>query len=147
MVQGRPSVLFVCVKNGGKSQMAAALMRHHAGNDIQVHSAGTLPGAEVNALSAQVVVEAGASMAGEQPRAIDPELLRTVDRVVLVGAAATVEPIPGMRGRIDTWDTDEPSRRGIEGVQRMRLVRDDIDRRVRELHTELTGATTTGDRS
>ncbi len=139
-----PSVLFLCVKNGGKSQMAAALMRHHAGDDMQAHSAGTYPGREVNALSAQVIAEVGASMAGEKPRAIDPELLRAVDRVVLVGAKATVEPIPGMRGRIETWDTDEPSERGIEGVERMRLVRDDIATRVQDLYRELTSTTTSG---
>ena len=60
----RPSVLFVCVKNGGKSQMAAALMRHRAGDAVEVHSAGTKPGTSLNALSADVVAEVGADMSG-----------------------------------------------------------------------------------
>ena len=68
---------------------------------------------------------------------IDPELVRSVDRVVLVGGEAQVEPVDGMRGTIETWVTDEPSLRGIEGEERMRLVRDDIDARVLALLDEL----------
>src|SRR5699024_10265893 len=75
-----PAVLFVCKKNGGQSQMAAALMRQIAGASIAVHSAGTAPGASLNALSAASVAEVGASMAGEHPKPIDPALLRAVDR-------------------------------------------------------------------
>ena len=133
----RPSVLFVCVKNGGKSQMAAALMRHRVGAAVDVHSAGTRPGGAINDLSAQVVAEVGADMSGQVPRPIDPDVLRSVDRVVLVGGEAQVEPAPGMTGSIETWETDEPSLRGIEGLERMRLVRDDIDRRVQQLAREL----------
>ncbi|MGO1439969.1 MAG: low molecular weight phosphatase family protein [Brevibacterium yomogidense] len=134
---GRPSVLFVCVKNGGKSQMAAALLRHRAGGAIEVHSAGTAPGGSLNSLSAEAVAESGADMAGEQPKPIDPELLRRVDRVIVIGQDARVEPVAGMTAAVETWTTDEPSQRGIEGVERMRLVRDDIDARVRDLQAEL----------
>lgn len=134
---GIPTVLFVCVKNGGKSQMAAALMRHHAGDTVEVHSAGTKPGSSINALSAEVIAEVGADMASETPRAIDPELLRRADRVIVLGDEARVEAVDGMRAEIETWITDEPSERGIEGIERMRLVRDDIDRRVRALRDEL----------
>lgn len=133
----RPSVLFVCVKNGGKSQMAAALMRHHAGDAVEVHSAGTKPGTSLNALSADVVAEVGADMSGESPKPIDPELLRRVDRVIVLGEEARVEPVDGMTATIETWNTDEPSERGIEGIERMRLVRDDIDARVQALHSAL----------
>ncbi|GAB95761.1 arsenate-mycothiol transferase [Kineosphaera limosa] len=129
----RPSVLFVCVKNGGKSQMAAALLRQAAGDAIEVHSAGTTPGAGINELSRQVIEEAGGSMAGESTKPIDPELLVRVDRVIVLGSEAVVEPVAGMRGSIETWETDEPSARGIEGVERMRLVRDDIRTRVAAL--------------
>lgn len=142
-----PSVLFVCVKNGGKSQMAAALMRRLAGEAVEVHSAGTHPGAHINKLSAQVVREVGASMDAEVTRPIDPALLARVDRVVVVGAEAEVAPVPGMRGRIETWEPDEPSARGIEGEERMRLLRDDLDARVHFLHQELTERTTEGDPS
>ena len=141
----RPSVLFVCVKNGGKSQMAAALMEHHAAGAVEVHSAGTKPGESINALSAEVVAEVGADMSGGHPKPIDPELLARVDRVVVLGDEARVDPVPGMRTTIQTWHTDEPSARGIEGIERMRLVRDDIDARVRALLTELTELTGAAD--
>lgn len=133
----RPSVLFVCVKNGGKSQIAAALMRHLAGDTVEVHSAGTAPGGALNAEAGVAVAEVGATFEGEQPKAIDPELLARVDRVVVLGSEAHVEQVPGMRGEIVTWETDEPSLRGIGGMERMRLVRDDIDGRVRELYADL----------
>lgn len=133
----RPSVMFVCVKNGGKSQIAAALMRHLAGDSVEVHSAGTAPGAALNAEAGVAVAELGATFEGEQPKAIDPQLLAHVDRVVILGGEAQVEPVAGMRGEIATWETDEPSLRGIGGMERMRLVRDDIDVRVRELYAEL----------
>jgi len=133
-----PSVLFVCVKNGGKSQMAAALMRLHAGEAIEAHSAGTHPGSAVNALSAQAVAELGADMSGETPTAVDPDLLRQVDRVVVLGDEAAGEVDDDEVSALEIWRTDEPSHRGIEGLERMRLVRDDIDRRVRTLLAELT---------
>ncbi len=134
----KPSVLFVCAKNGGKSQMAAALMEHRAADAVEVHSAGTKPGSKINSLSAEVVAEVGADMSTGFPKPIDPDLLRTVDRVVILGDEAKVEPVEGMTGTIETWYTDEPSKRGVEGAERMRLVRDDIDTRVRKLLTELT---------
>ena len=137
-----PSVLFVCVKNGDKSQIAAALMEAHAAGAVEVHSAGTRPGTAINALSAEVVAEAGADMSAGSPTPIDPVLLARVDRVVVLGNEAVVDPVPGMAGTITTWITDEPSERGIEGVERMRLVRDDIDRRVRELLAEITAEET-----
>lgn len=140
MTTKRPSVLFVCVKNGGKSQMAAALMERLAGDDVEVHSAGTAPGNAVNALSAEAVAEVGADMSGGTPKAIDPDLLARVDRVVVLGGEARVEPVEGMAGTIETWVTDEPSERGIEGVERMRLVRDDIDARVHALLADLLPA-------
>jgi len=134
-----PSVLFVCVKNGGKSQMAAALMRLHAGDAVAVHSAGTKPGSAVNAMSAEVVAEVGADMSGETPTAVDPDLLRQVDRVIVLGdeAAGEIDDDDEVSA-LEIWRTDEPSERGIEGMERMRLVRDDIDRRVRTLLAELT---------
>jgi arsenate-mycothiol transferase len=130
-----PSVLFVCVRNGGKSQMAAGLMRKAGGDRVEVHSAGTTPGVSINALSAHVLAEVGADMSGETPRPIDPELLRRVGLVVTLGREAVVEVPRGTELR--NWDTDEPSERGIEGIERMRRIRDDIDARVRALLAEL----------
>ncbi len=134
-----PSILFVCVKNGGKSQIAAALMRHQAGGAVQVFSAGTRPGTAMNEQAIVAVAEVGASMEGEHTKPIDNEVLRQVDRVVILGAEAQVAPVTGMWGRIETWETDEPSERGIGGMERMRLVRDDIAARVTDLLHELTG--------
>ena len=134
----RPAVLFICSQNGGKSQMAAALMEHHAAGAVEVHSAGTHPGQQLNPLSAEVIAEVGAEMSGGHPKPIDPELLRRVDRVVLLGEEAQVDPVEGMSGTIDRWITDEPSTRGVEGIERMRLVRDDIDARVQGLLSELS---------
>jgi arsenate-mycothiol transferase len=133
--QRTPSVLFVCVKNGGKSQMAAGLMRKIAGDSVDVHSAGTKPGHEVNNLSAKSLAEVGVDISNETPKPVDPELVRSVDVVVTLGREAQVEPVS--ETRFETWDTDEPSERGIDGIERMRLIRDDIERRVRLLLSEL----------
>ena len=135
MSQGKPSVLFVCVKNAGKSQMAAGLMRKIAGDTVEVHSAGTKPGGEINALSAAALAEGGIDITDQTPKAIDPALLRDVDVVVTLGREAHVEPVEGTR--FETWDTDEPSDRGIDGIERMRLVRDDIAARVEDLLVRL----------
>ena len=130
-----PSVLFVCVKNGGKSQMAAGLMRKAAGESVEVHSAGTKPGSAVNALSAQSLLEVGVDLSGEHPKPIDPDLLARMDYVITLGSEAKLDPVDGPR--FENWDTDEPSERGIDGIERMRLVRDDIAARVDDLAARL----------
>jgi arsenate-mycothiol transferase len=139
----KPAVLFVCVKNAGKSQMAAALMRKLVGDRIDVYSAGTNPGDALNDLSVRVLAEAGAPVEGEHPKPIDPRLLAHVDVVVTLGREAHVDSgdTPSQ-----TWDTDEPSERGIEGIERMRLVRDDIAARVDTLAAQLLAPTSPADR-
>ena len=132
----RPSVLFVCVKNGGKSQMAAGLMAKRAGDAVEVRSAGTRPGDAVNALSAASLAEVGVDISGEAPKPVTEQLVRDADLVVTLGREAEVDEVPGTA--FENWDTDEPSERGIDGIDRMRLVRDDIDRRVDELYRRLT---------
>ncbi|MGW4632887.1 thioredoxin-disulfide reductase [Nocardia sp. NPDC004415] len=136
----RPTVLFVCVRNSGKSQMAAALMRQTAGPDIEVHSAGTDPGSGLNALSVQVLDEVGASTDGEHPKPIDPNLYSGIDLVVVLGAEAKVEAPEGLP--VQTWITDEPSERGIDGIDRMRLVRDDIATRITQLTEQIRAGLT-----
>ena len=133
-----PSVLFVCVRNGGKSQMAAGLMRKAAGGRVVAHSAGIDPGEKINALSAQALAEVGVDIASEVPTSIDPDVLDTVDVVVTLGREAKVDVPDGVT--FQNWDTDEPSERGIEGIERMRLVRDDINNRVLALVEELTSS-------
>lgn len=131
----KPSVLFVCVKNAGKSQMAAALMRKVAGDTVDVYSAGTTPGTAVNALSAQSLAEGGVDVTDQSPKPIDPQVVRDVDVVVTLGREAHVQPIEGTR--FENWDTDEPSERGIDGIARMRLLRDDIAARVADLASQM----------
>ena len=130
-----PSVLFVCVKNGGKSQMAAALMRQLAGDTVAVESAGTRPGDAVNELSAASLAEIAIDISDQTPKPVTHDLVEAADIVVTLGRDAHVDPVPGTS--VETWDTDEPSVRGIEGIERMRLVRDDIATRVRELAARL----------
>lgn len=135
-----PSVLFVCKKNGGKSQMAAALASAHVaqtGQPVEVYSAGTQPGTALNAQSVEAMAEVGADISANSPQPVDPALLERVDKVIVLGREAQLEMPPGARGTLERWDTDEPSERGIEGMERMRLVRDDIDARVRALLDEL----------
>lgn len=133
----KPSVVFICVSNGGKSQMAAALAEKYAGDRLDVRSAGTNPGTKLNQESVQAIAEVGADMSHGTPKPIDPELLRSVDRAVVLGEDAQVEMPDSARGALERWRTDEPSHRGIEGMERMRLVRDDIDARVQALIADL----------
>lgn len=138
-MSNKPKVLFVCVGNGGKSQMAAALADKHAGEAIEIHSAGTKPATKLNTESVEAISEVGADMSGGRPKAVDPQLLREADRLVILGKDAQLELPADAQGTLERWVTDEPSERGIEGMERMRLVRDDIDARVRALITELKG--------
>ena len=132
---GKPSVLFVCVKNGGKSQMAAGLMTKRSGDAVRVESAGTKPGPAVNALSAESLAEVDVDISANTPKPITAEMVSNADVVVTLGREAHVDEVPGTR--FENWDTDEPSERGIDGIERMRLVRDDIARRVDDLHDRL----------
>ncbi|WP_284983073.1 low molecular weight phosphatase family protein [Arthrobacter sp. efr-133-TYG-118] len=130
-----PSVLFVCSKNGGKSQLAAGLMRDLAGDTVSVHSAGTKPGEELNPESVESLNELGIDITGEHPKIVTDEVLNAADVVVVLGTEAKLEPRSA--ARFEFWETDEPSTRGIEGMERMRLVRDDINTRIQKLYAEL----------
>jgi arsenate-mycothiol transferase len=133
-------VVFVCVSNGGKSQMAAGLMRSLtadlAGAQFVIDSAGTQPGTSLNAESVAALAEVGVDIGDQAPNALTPQMVRDADLVVVLGREAQVEPVDGTP--VEVWDTDEPSLRGIEGTQRMRLIRDDIAARVRALVETLT---------
>lgn len=137
MSKSKPDVLFVCVSNAGKSQMAGALMRQHAAGSVRVHTAGTNPGGKLNQESLQALAEVAAPVAGEHPKPLDEDLLSEVTLIVVLGREAVVPPMPGIE--IRTWYTDEPAARGINGLERMRLIRDEIDLRVRTLLIELSG--------
>ncbi|EON30672.1 arsenate reductase [Gordonia polyisoprenivorans NBRC 16320 = JCM 10675] len=126
-----PQVLFVCVSNRGKSVMAEHLTPTVTAR-ITPSSAGTSAkiGGQVNDLSAQALAEVGATVDGHQPRQLTDELMQTADLVVVVGTA-DVTPPDGVA--LEVWNTDEPSERGIDGIERMRLIRDDITNRIRAL--------------
>lgn len=134
----RPSVLFVCVKNGGKSQMAAGLMTHEVGQAVSVGSAGTRPGKAINDLSAQTLMDLGIDISAETPKQLTEQMLRDAGLVVVLGTEAQVPPLDQVQ--IEVWETDEPSLRGVEGRERMELVRDDIHARVKDLAQRLLGA-------
>lgn len=129
----KPAVLFVCVRNGGKSQLAAALMKELAGSMVTVHSAGTDPGTKLNQEMLDSLAEVGIQQPTAAPQAVNPELLKNVDLVVLLGEEAELDT-----GNTPTerWVTDEPSERGITGAERMALIREDIHTRVIDLVAE-----------
>ncbi|WP_333615219.1 arsenate-mycothiol transferase ArsC [Glutamicibacter sp.] len=129
------SVLFICSRNAGKSQMAAALMDLVSNGKVTSYSAGTNPGAVINHEAAESLAEAGADMSSGIPKSIDPALLDQVDRVVILGSEAN----PNIKESIPTerWVTYEPSEDGVTGAERMNLIRDEIAERVRELYREL----------
>lgn len=131
----KPSVLFVCSQNGGKSQLAAGLMNQLAGGAVDVYSGGTKPGRSLNKLAVESLAELGIDITGEHPKPVADDLMDTVDVVVVLGTEAKLEPRDGTR--FDVWEPDEPSERGIEGMERTHLVRDDIAARVRSLFAEL----------
>ncbi|PPB51010.1 phosphatase [Arthrobacter pityocampae] len=116
--------------------MAAGLMDKVAGDSVTTASAGSTPGSAINGLSAQVLVEVGIDISQNVPRQITAKDQEQADVVVLLGAEAQVDEVEGTL--YERWITDEPSDRGIDGIERMRLVRDDILDRVTALHTTLT---------
>ncbi|WP_018177649.1 arsenate reductase/protein-tyrosine-phosphatase family protein [Jongsikchunia kroppenstedtii] len=133
-------VLFVCVSNRGKSVMAEGLAQLRSDGVIEASSAGTAAaiGGTVNELSAQVLAEVGADISGHQSRQLTAELMQDADLVVSVGAAAAGEITAPAGVTVEIWETDEPSVRGIEGVDRMRLIREDITVRIDELAGRFT---------
>lgn len=131
----KPSVLFVCVKNGGKSQMAAGLMRALVDNRITVFSAGTQPGTKINDLSAQVLLAQGIDIRTERPKLLTEDAMKAVNLVVVLGTEAQVPEVDG--ASVEVWELDEPSTRGIEGHERMLLMRDEINSRVKALGERL----------
>jgi len=135
MTETVPHITFVCQKNGGKSQMAAALLRDLAGDAVVVNSAGTAPGASLNAQSVESLAEIGVGVGDEHPKALTAATVEASDVVVVLGSEAQVVVGPGTR--LETWITDEPSERGVTGMERMRLVRDDIRARVEDLHRRI----------
>lgn len=127
-----PTVLFVCVSNAGKSVMAQALLRHLADGRVKALSAGTHAKTAVNETSAQVLEELGIAVRDHRPVQLDDALIAEADLVVVLGGQARVDQ-PADGTPVRTWDIIEPTAQGIDGVDRMRLIRDDIATRVSDL--------------
>ncbi|MFI6898819.1 arsenate reductase ArsC [Streptomyces sp. NPDC050256] len=129
---GKPSVLFVCVHNAGRSQMAAAWLTHLAGDRIEVRSAGSAPGAHVNPAAVEAMAEAGIDISAETPKILTADAVRESDVCVTMGCGDTCPVFPGKR-YLD-WELDDPAGRGVEAV---RIVRDEIRVLVEGLIAEL----------
>lgn len=127
-----PSVLFLCVHNAGRSQMAAGWMRHLAGERVDVFSGGSQPATSLNAAAVAAMAERGIDIGDELPQPWADEMVRAVDVVVTMGCGDACPVYPGKR-YVD-WDLDDPAGRPVEEV---RPIRDEIERRVRALLSEL----------
>lgn len=127
-----PEVLFVCVHNAGRSQMAAALLDRHAAGRVHVRSAGSAPAGEVNPAVVEAMNEVGLDLSREFPKPLTDEVVQAADVVVTMGCGDACPVYPGKR-YLD-WDLEDPSGKSVE---RVRLIRDEIDRRVRALVDEL----------
>jgi len=125
---GRPEVLFVCVHNAGRSQMAAALLAHRSGGSVDVRSAGSEPADEVNPAVVVVMRELGIDLAGAVPRRLERETVEEADVVVTMGCGDACPVYPGKR--YEDWELEDPAGKPLETVRR---IRDKIDERVREL--------------
>ncbi|MET4095695.1 low molecular weight phosphatase family protein [Arthrobacter sp. UYCu712] len=119
-------------------RISLVLMDQLVGGSVTVHSAGTKPAQSLNPQSVEFLNEIGIDITGEHPKPVGDEVLDAADVVVALGTEAKLEPREGKR--LEVWETDEPSDRGIEGMERRRLVRDDIKARVQKLQAELTGS-------
>jgi arsenate reductase len=131
-VADTPEVLFVCVHNAGRSQMAAALLQHYGLGRIAVRSAGSEPAEKVNPAAAQAVAEWGLDITAEIPTKLSTQDVEAADVVITMGCGDACPIFPGKR-YLD-WNLDDPAGKPIEAV---RTIRDDIDRRVRGLLAEL----------
>jgi len=129
---GRPEVLFVCVHNAGRSQMAAALLAHRSGGSVDVRSAGSEPADEVNPAVVVVMRELGIDLAGAVPRRLERETVEEADVVVTMGCGDACPVVPGKR--YEDWDLEDPSGKDVATVRR---IRDEIDGRVQALHATL----------
>ena len=130
-----PSVLFVCVHNAGRSQMAAGYLRHLAGDTVDVRSAGSEPGDRINPVAVQAMAEDGIDIANEQPKILTTDAVKTSDVVITMGCGDTCPYYPGKR--YEDWVLDDPAGQGIDVV---RPIRDEIRRRVEKLIDELQPA-------
>ncbi|MEU4341507.1 arsenate reductase ArsC [Nocardia sp. NPDC023852] len=131
----KPSVLFVCVHNAGRSQMAAAFLAHLARGAIEVRSAGSAPAESINPAAVAAMGEVGIDIAGQSPKVLTFDAVESSDVVITMGCGDTCPVFPGVSYR--DWDLQDPAGKGVEAV---RLIRDEIRARVEALIAELLPA-------
>ena len=127
-----PEVLFVCVHNAGRSQMAAGLVRLRSGGQVGVRSAGTDPGEVINPAVVEAMAEVGVDLSDAFPKALTDEAVRAADVVITMGCGDACPVYPGKR--YEDWTLDDPAGQDLETVRR---IRDEIDARVRAIVGEL----------
>ena len=132
MTDQKPSVLFVCVHNAGRSQMAAGWLRRLAGNRIEVRSAGSMPADQINPVAVEAMREVGIDITAEQPKVLTTEAVQDSDVVITMGCGDACPIFPGKR--YEDWKLDDPAGQGIDAV---RTIRDEIKGRVETLLAEL----------
>ena len=128
MAQSKPTVLFVCVHNAGRSQMAAGYLRHLAGDRVSVLSAGSEPASQVNPVAIQAMAEVGIDIAAELPKVLTSDAVQESDVVITMGCGDSCPFYPGKR--YEDWNLDDPAGKGIDEV---RPIRDGIRERVEVL--------------
>ncbi len=128
----KPSVLFVCVHNAGRSQMAAGWLRHLAGDRVEVRSAGSAPADQVNPAAVRAMAEVGIDLTGQAPKILRHADAEASTVVVTMGCGDVCPVFPGQRH--EDWELDDPAGRGLDAV---RTIRDEIRTRVERLLTEL----------
>jgi arsenate reductase (thioredoxin) len=137
-----PEVLFVCVHNAGRSQMAAALLEQHAAGRVRVRSAGSEPADRLNPAVVKAMAEIGVDISAERPKLLRDEVVRDVDVVITMGCGDACPVFPGIR--YEDWELTNPAGKSLEEV---RAIREEIDRRVLSLLEDLTGQPASTDRS
>ncbi|MCZ0710798.1 MULTISPECIES: arsenate reductase ArsC [Microbacterium] len=128
----KPSVLFVCVHNAGRSQMAAGFLRDIAGDRIEVRSAGSMPADQINPVAVDAMAELGIDITAEQPKVLTTEAVQASDVVITMGCGDACPFFPGKR--YEDWKLDDPAGQGIDSV---RPIRDDIRGRIEQLVSDL----------
>lgn len=135
----KPTVLFVCVHNAGRSQMAAGFLREFGGDRVDVRSAGSEPGKMLNPTAAEAMAEVGIDITNQHPKILTPDTVKTSDVVITMGCGDACPIFPGKR--YEDWALEDPAGQGIETV---RTIRDDIRARIHELLTSLSISSTSG---
>jgi len=128
----KPTVLFVCVHNAGRSQMAAGFMNAIGAGRVEVLSAGSAPKDSINPIAVQAMQEVGIDISNNVPKVLTPEAVQESDAVITMGCGDACPYYPGKR--YEDWVLDDPAGQGIESV---RVIRDDIKKRVEQLLSEL----------